>query len=328
MNESTNNKNILISYITENNSDIITNDEMKTITYIDNISRIMIYYGNSITMEYFINNKEVDDNTISRIKEKLEKYRIYFNKYITNKDIESLAENTLNKLKYTSACFINNDEIILNLSDYGLYDNITLISNDGNYTNSSMIITYLEKKREEEFDKIYISFNRQNIDSILKTLDLINPQINTEKLELKLDLNTKESNESISEHTSDINEFRYTMTNNNQITWHNLNNTYLEITNIINKNKELLDEIDNNTIQHNEHTYNILNSINKFQNIIKEALTEKKIEIINDYLKELIGHYEQYEIDKNKITTEQVSLLNKLRNVINKTLDLIGIIPE
>lgn len=326
MNEPTNNDNILITYITENNSDIITYNEMKALAYIDNISRILIYYGNSITMEYFINNKEVDDNTISRIKEKLEKHRIYFNKYITNKDIEPLTENTLNKLKYTSDCFINNDEIILNISNYGLYDNITLISNDGNYTNSSMIITYLEQKREEEFDNIYISFNSKSIDSILKALELIKPQINIEKLNLR----TEEINESISESTFDINEFRYIMANNyqhNRISWQNLNKIYQEITNIITQNKDLLDEIENSIIQHNEHTYNILNSINKFQNIVKEVLIEKKIEILTDYLKELIAQYEQYEIDKDITTKEQVSLLNKLRNVMNQTLDLIGIIP-
>ena len=130
---------------------------IKTIINIDNISRIMEFSGYNIEKEIYIN----DVNYIQleeKIKEKLDNYRIYIEKYSNNKNLEEeyLIEDVLNKIRYSANCYIEENNIIIKNIDEESKEKYILIDNQGNYTDFSKYIAHIYEKYKNNYDNIII----------------------------------------------------------------------------------------------------------------------------------------------------------------------------
>ena len=95
----------------------------------------------------------------------------------------------------------------------------------------------------------------------------------------------------------------------------------------------------NNFIQkyqtlNSDYTYNILNKLNEFSDIVESAALKKMPHLITNYVYELASlfhtYYNQEKIitDEVAYTQERINLLKAIQIVINNSLNLIGIIPR
>ena len=91
-----------------------------------------------------------------KIKKDLDKYRVNFDVFTSEQSLydKGLVDITLNNLKNSGNCFIEEDALWLNTSKYGDEKDRVLIKSDGNYTYLLPDIAYHINKLDRGFDEL------------------------------------------------------------------------------------------------------------------------------------------------------------------------------
>lgn len=322
-----NNKKILLTTYIPSISDITKEEYLSTIVYIDNMSRLYSSLGYYIYKEIFITDSKVE-NTIY-IKKILDKYRIDINNYLDKNTLynRGIVEETLLKYKYTSNCYIKDNSLYLNLKNS---TNIELTDNEGNYSELLYLISYnyYNLSNYNEIITILPNNNIYSIENLKPSIEIIS--------NLNKNLNIKIVNPIIEKNNiNNINITRYNQSkiniSSNDITYNIIENTNIKISNLLHR-KEIQKKEKYETIK-DEISYNILNNLYEFPDIVLSVPNNKNIGLIANYIDKLTILLNSY-LNKNKIektnsiyTQEQLSLVYAAKIVLNNALDLIGIIP-
>ena len=93
---------------------------------------------------------------INQIKKDLDRYRVNFDVFTSEQSLydTGLVDTTLNNLKNSGNCFINDDALWLSTSKYGDEKDRVLIKSDGNYTYLLPDIAYHINKLDRGFDEL------------------------------------------------------------------------------------------------------------------------------------------------------------------------------
>jgi len=337
---------------------------------IDIASRIKSYYDDSKLnedIEFF--KKEGLDILLEEIKKDLDKIRVNYDVFTSEESLydKGLVDLTLDKLKMSGNCYINEDALWLKTTDYGDEKDRVLIKNDGNYTYLMPDIAYHCDKINRGFDKLidvlgadhhgYINRLKGSLEILgydsnildIKILQMVRLIKNGE--ELKLSKRTGKSY-TLNELVDDvgINATRYffvshsldtqmdfdldlatSESNENPIYYIEYANA--RITSILNNYKSDIKCENYNTLN-TDFTYIILNKLCEFEDIVISAGTKALPHLIANYVYELASIFHSY-YAKEKIITDdieytrqRIALLTAIKIVINNSLDLIGIIAR
>lgn len=308
---------------------------------------------------------------LKQIKIDLDKYRVNFDVWTSEQTLydEGLIENIMVKLRKSGDCYIKEDALWLNTAKYGDEKDRVLVKSDGNYTYLVPDIAYHSNKFERNFDECidvfgadhhgYVSrlkialeilgYDTNKLD--VKILQMV--RIIKDGKELKLSKRTGQTitlNDLIDE--AGINATRYffasksidtqmdfnldlaiKQTNENPVYYIEYANA--RITKILNKyhrydlvgkkNYMYLDE---------ELTYNILNKLYEFKDVVENASKKRIPHLITNYVYELAGSFHNYYsniqiiTENEEETLEHLLLINAIKIVINNSLNLLGIIPR
>ena len=328
-----NNKKININLNINNPDDLLSIKYIRSIIYIDNISRILSFIGYTPNKECYINNNELDN--INTITKKIDNYRIDINEFI-NKDIiyqEGLIDNIITKLRYTDLCYIKDDNLYIETTKYQDTEDRLLIDKNGFYNDLLFNIANHINKLNKDYIGI-IDISNKPLNGLKQSLQILsyNNILTTKIIEDNLLDNLN---------NLDINNLRYLISSinieepiedytNNKFNY--IEEQYVTICSILNKNKII--SIDNYTTIQNNKAYNILNKLNEFENIVISSANNLEPNMIANYTYELSKLFNSYyEEEKNNdyksiYTKERLNLLLATKIVLSNALDLIGIIPR
>lgn len=355
-----NSKKIILEFLSPNLPEFLTINEGREIIYIDNLARILSFCGYDVMKEYYIQDSDDNLENMEKIKKDLDIFRINFEKYTYESDLNKncLIENTLSELRYTNACYINNNSMCLKISNYEAKEDLNLIKEDGSYANILSIITHYNDIVKKQYDKIITTKNMNNpikFDSIKASLKILGQ--NTDNIDIKnikdvnligtnVDLNLMNLIKKI-----DINTIRYFLTSSSIGDSINLNIDlsiatskenpiyYIEdinakICTILANHRQKIKKVDKFTTLNTKMSYNILKSLYDFQNIIIESCKKNSPTILTNYIYELTKLFDLYDSNEKIITedeiytNERLNLLLAIKIVLNNALNLIGIIPR
>ena len=322
-----NNKKIKIEVITNNSYNLI-NNYLNTLLYIDNLSRIMQYCKFDIEKEIFF----IEDKTdYDIIKKQLDNYRIYVEKYSNNIEITNdyIIEDLINKIRYTNKCYIEDNKLLIKNVDDNSKEQYSLINENGDYTTFSKILTNIYKIYKEGYNEIYIYSNlitNNCIDIIEEIFKSLNININLSKMNTILDNIQLDS-------ISNINKIRYIIaSNNNESNNQIIEKNLYKITSFNNKLDLIIKKITNNIDKYNNIndniSYNIMNKLIEFEDIVIKAFKEKNSNIIIIYSLELIGLVNIIIDSKSFNNSNIINLFEATKIVNNKILKIIGLIPQ
>lgn len=308
---------------------------------------------------------------LKQIKIDLDKYRVNFDVWTSEQTLydEGLIENIMVKLRKSGDCYIKEDALWLNTAKYGDEKDRVLVKSDGNYTYLVPDIAYHSNKFERNFDECidvfgadhhgYVSrlkialeilgYDTNKLD--IKILQMV--RIIKDGKELKLSKRTGQTitlNDLIDE--AGINATRYffasksidtqmdfnldlaiKQTNENPVYYIEYANA--RITKILNKyHKYDLVGKKNYMYLDEELTYNILNKLYEFKDVVENASKKRIPHLITNYVYELAGSFHNYYsniqiiTENEEETLEHLLLINAIKIVINNSLNLLGIIPR
>lgn len=308
---------------------------------------------------------------LKQIKIDLDKYRVNFDVWTSEQTLydEGLIENIMVKLRKSGDCYIKEDALWLNTAKYGDEKDRVLVKSDGNYTYLVPDIAYHSNKFERNFDECidvfgadhhgYVSrlkialeilgYDTNKLD--VKILQMV--RIIKDGKELKLSKRTGQTitlNDLIDE--AGINATRYffasksidtqmdfnldlaiKQTNENPVYYIEYANA--RITKILNKyHKYDLVGKKNYMYLDEELTYNILNKLYEFKDVVENASKKRIPHLITNYVYELAGSFHNYYsniqiiTENEEETLEHLLLINAIKIVINNSLNLLGIIPR
>ena len=308
---------------------------------------------------------------LKQIKIDLDKYRVNFDVWTSEQTLydEGLIENIMVKLRKSGDCYIKEDALWLNTAKYGDEKDRVLVKSDGNYTYLVPDIAYHSNKFERNFDECidvfgadhhgYVSrlkialeilgYDTNKLD--IKILQMV--RIIKDGKELKLSKRTGQTitlNDLIDE--AGINATRYffasksidtqmdfnldlaiKQTNENPVYYIEYANA--RITKILNKdNKYDLVGKKNYMYLDEELTYNILNKLYEFKDVVENVSKKRIPHLITNYVYELAGSFHNYYsniqiiTENEEETLEHLLLINAIKIVINNSLNLLGIIPR
>ncbi len=308
---------------------------------------------------------------LKQIKIDLDKYRVNFDVWTSEQTLydEGLIENIMVKLRKSGDCYIKEDALWLNTAKYGDEKDRVLVKSDGNYTYLVPDIAYHSNKFERNFDECidvfgadhhgYVSrlkialeilgYDTNKLD--IKILQMV--RIIKDGKELKLSKRTGQTitlNDLIDE--AGINATRYffasksidtqmdfnldlaiKQTNENPVYYIEYANA--RITKILNKyHKYDLVGKKNYMYLDEELTYNILNKLYEFKDVVENVSKKRIPHLITNYVYELAGSFHNYYsniqiiTENEEETLEHLLLINAIKIVINNSLNLLGIIPR
>lgn len=308
---------------------------------------------------------------LKQIKIDLDKYRVNFDVWTSEQTLydKGLIENIMVKLRKSGDCYIKEDALWLNTAKYGDEKDRVLVKSDGNYTYLVPDIAYHSNKFERNFDECidvfgadhhgYVSrlkialeilgYDTNKLD--VKILQMV--RIIKDGRELKLSKRTGQTitlNDLIDE--AGINATRYffasksidtqmdfnldlaiKQTNENPVYYIEYANA--RITKILNKyHKYDLVGKKNYMYLDEELTYNILNKLYEFKDVVENASKKRIPHLITNYVYELAGSFHNYYsniqiiTENEEETLEHLLLINAIKIVINNSLNLLGIIPR
>ena len=308
---------------------------------------------------------------LKQIKIDLDKYRVNFDVWTSEQTLydKGLIENIMVKLRKSGDCYIKEDALWLNTAKYGDEKDRVLVKSDGNYTYLVPDIAYHSNKFERNFDECidvfgadhhgYVSrlkialeilgYDTNKLD--VKILQMV--RIIKDGKELKLSKRTGQTitlNDLIDE--AGINATRYffasksidtqmdfnldlaiKQTNENPVYYIEYANA--RITKILNKyHKYDLVGKKNYMYLDEELTYNILNKLYEFKDVVENASKKRIPHLITNYVYELAGSFHNYYsniqiiTENEEETLEHLLLINAIKIVINNSLNLLGIIPR
>lgn len=307
---------------------------------------------------------------LDKIKKDLDIYRVNFDVFSSEQSLydRGLVEKVITKLKNDNHCYIEDGALWLKTMDYGDEKNRVLIKSDGNYTYLLPDIAYHCDKIERGFtelidvlgadhhgyiDRLKASLEMMGKDSSILDIKILQMvRLIKDNEELKLSKRTGKT-VTLSEIIEEVgvNATRYLFSSKSLDTQLDFNidlalkqNSenpvyYIEYANaricsILKNSKNYTTNIDKYQTLKSQYTYNILNKLNEFKDIVETSASKKAPHIIANYVYELASlfhtYYNQEKIITEDIqyTSERINLLKAIQIVINNSLNLIGIIPR
>lgn len=307
---------------------------------------------------------------LDKIKKDLDIYRVNFDVFSSEQSLydRGLVEKVITKLKNDNHCYIEDGALWLKTMDYGDEKNRVLIKSDGNYTYLLPDIAYHCDKIERGFDELidvlgadhhgYIDRLKASLEMMgkdsgildIKILQMVRLIKDNEELKLSKRTGKTVTLSEIIEEVG-VNATRYLFSSKSLDTQLDFNidlalkqNSenpvyYIEYANaricsILKKSKNIATNIDQYQTLKSQYTYNILNKLNEFNDIVETSASKKAPHIIANYVYELASlfhtYYNQEKIVTEDIqyTSERINLLKAIQIVINNSLNLIGIIPR
>lgn len=307
---------------------------------------------------------------LDKIKKDLDIYRVNFDVFSSEQSLydRGLVEKVITKLKNDNHCYIEDGALWLKTMDYGDEKNRVLIKSDGNYTYLLPDIAYHCDKIERGFDELidvlgadhhgYIDRLKASLEMMgkdsgildIKILQMVRLIKDNEELKLSKRTGKTVTLSEIIEEVG-VNATRYLFSSKSIDTQLDFNidlalkqNSenpvyYIEYANaricsILKKSKNIATNIDQYQTLKSQYTYNILNKLNEFKDIVETSASKKAPHIIANYVYELASlfhtYYNQEKIVTEDIqyTSERINLLKAIQIVINNSLNLIGIIPR
>ena len=307
---------------------------------------------------------------LEKIKKDLDIYRVNFDVFSSEQSLydRGLVEKVITKLKNDNHCYIEDGALWLKTKDYGDEKNRVLIKSDGNYTYLLPDIAYHCDKIERGFDELidvlganhhgYIDRLKASLEMMgkdssildIKILQMVRLMKDNEELKLSKRTGKTVTLSEIIEEVG-VNATRYLFSSKSLDTQLDFNidlalkqNSenpvyYIEYANaricsILKNSKNFATNIDKYQTLKSQYTYNILNKLNEFKDIVETSASKKAPHIIASYVYELASlfhtYYNQEKIITEDIqyTSERTNLLKAIQIVINNSLNLIGIIPR
>lgn len=307
---------------------------------------------------------------LDKIKKDLDIYRVNFDVFSSEQSLydRGLVEKVITKLKNDNHCYIEDGALWLKTMGYGDEKNRVLIKSDGNYTYLLPDIAYHCDKIERGFDELidvlgadhhgYIDRLKASLEMMgkdsgildIKILQMVRLIKDNEELKLSKRTGKTVTLSEIIEEVG-VNATRYLFSSKSLDTQLDFNidlalkqNSenpvyYIEYANaricsILKKSKNIATNIDQYQTLKSQYTYNILNKLNEFNDIVETSASKKAPHIIANYVYELASlfhtYYNQEKIVTEDIqyTSERINLLKAIQIVINNSLNLIGIIPR
>lgn len=307
---------------------------------------------------------------LDKIKKDLDIYRVNFDVFSSEQSLydRGLVEKVITKLKNDNHCYIEDGALWLKTMDYGDEKNRVLIKSDGNYTYLLPDIAYHCDKIERGFDELidvlgadhhgYIDRLKASLEIMgkdsgildIKILQMVRLIKDNEELKLSKRTGKTVTLSEIIEEVG-VNATRYLFSSKSLDTQLDFNidlalkqNSenpvyYIEYANaricsILKKSKNIATNIDQYQTLKSQYTYNILNKLNEFKDIVETSASKKAPHIIANYVYDLASlfhtYYNQEKIVTEDIqyTSERINLLKAIQIVINNSLNLIGIIPR
>lgn len=307
---------------------------------------------------------------LDKIKKDLDIYRVNFDVFSSEQSLydRGLVEKVITKLKNDNHCYIEDGALWLKTMDYGDEKNRVLIKSDGNYTYLLPDIAYHCDKIERGFDELidvlgadhhgYIDRLKASLEMMgkdsgildIKILQMVRLIKDNEELKLSKRTGKTVTLSEIIEEVG-VNATRYLFSSKSLDTQLDFNidlalkqNSenpvyYIEYANaricsILKKSKNFATNIDKYQTLKSQYTYNILNKLNEFKDIVETSASKKAPHIIANYVYDLASlfhtYYNQEKIVTEDIqyTSERINLLKAIQIVINNSLNLIGIIPR
>lgn len=308
---------------------------------------------------------------LNQIKEDLDKYRVNFDVWSSEQSVydQGLVDITINKLKNSGKCYVENNALWLKTSEYGDEKDRVLIKSDGTYTYLLPDIAYHSDKINRGYDLLvdvlgadhhgYIKRIHAGIDIIgydssildIKILQMVRLIKDGEELKLSKRTGKTITLNDLMEDVG-INATRYFFAsraldtqmdfNLDVATKENNDNPiyYIEYANarisqvLKNANNIISSNITEYTYLNNENTYNILNKLYEFKDIVISSGEKRLPHLIVNYVYELATLFHSYYAKEKIITNneeetkEKLALLRAVKIVLNNSLNLIGIIPR
>ena len=328
-------------------------------------------YGDTkITEEIEFFKQEGLTTLLNQIKKDLDKYRVNFNIFTSEQSLydKCLVEDTLNKLRYTDNCYLQDDALWLKTSNYGDEKDRVLIKNDGNYTYFTPDIAYHIDKINRGYDRIidvlgadhhgYINRLKAALAILGKDSNILDIKILQmvrlikDGEELKLSKRTGKTI-TLMDLVDEIgvNATRYFFSSHSLDTAMDFNIDlaskesnenpvyYIEYANaricsILKNYKEKIEPVEKYTTLKSEEAYTILNKLTEYEDIVISSCLKGSPHLIANYVYELASLFHSF-YAKEKIITEdkdatkeKINLLFSIQIVINNALELIGIIPR
>ena len=328
-------------------------------------------YGDTkITEEIEFFKQEGLTTLLNQIKKDLDKYRVNFNIFTSEQSLydKCLVEDTLNKLRYTDNCYLQDDALWLKTSNYGDEKDRVLIKNDGNYTYFTPDIAYHIDKINRGYDRIidvlgadhhgYINRLKAALAILGKDSNILDIKILQmvrlikDGEELKLSKRTGKTI-TLMDLVDEIgvNATRYFFSSHSLDTAMDFNIDlaskesnenpvyYIEYANaricsILKNYKEKIEPVEKYTTLKSEEAYTILNKLTEYEDIVISSCLKESPHLIANYVYELASLFHSF-YAKEKIITEdkdatkeKINLLFSIQIVINNALELIGIIPR
>jgi len=336
--------------------------------------KIYDFYGNSkleSDIEFF--KQEGLNELLDQIKKDLDRYRVNFNLFTSEQSLydKGLVEQTLMNLQRTDNCYIKEDALWLKTTNYGDEKDRVLVKNDGNYTYFLPDIAYHMDKYRRGYDELINVFGSDHHGYInrlkaaitilgedsnklnIKILQMVRLIKDGEELKLskrtgktvtlidlidELGVNTTRyffSSRSLDTQMDFDLDLALKQSNENPVYYIEYANA--RICSIIKNyqgNLNTINDIREFITLDNDNTYNILNKLYEFPDIVISAGLKKQPHLIANYAYELAALFHSY-YQKEKIITdnevytkERIALLMAIKIVLNNALDLIGIIPR
>lgn len=331
-------------------------------------------YGNTLIdndIEFF--KQQGLDELLEQIKKDLDRFRVNFNVFTSEQSLydKHLVEEVLTELQKKDHCYIKEDALWLKTTNYGDEKDRVLVKNDGNYTYFLPDIAYHKDKYQRGYDELidvlgsdhhgYINRLKAAITMLgedssklnIKILQMV--RLIKDGAEFKLSKRTGKS-VTLMELVDDIgvNATRYFFASHSLDTTMDLDLDlalkqsnenpvyYIEYANAricsilknYKQNQEEIKNINEFITLNNDTTYNILNKLIEFPDIVISSGLKQQPHIIANYAYDLAtlfhSYYQQEKIitDNDTYTKERIALLMAIQIVLNNALDLIGIIPR
>ena len=306
------------------------------------------------------------DILLDGIKKDLDKFRVNFDVFTSEQSLydRGFVENTLNKLKNSGKCYIDEGALWLKTTD--LYDekDRVLVKSDGNYTYLLPDIAYHSDKFNRGYDRLidvlgsdhhgyihrlrssleFVGYDSSKID--IRILQMVRLLRNGEEVKLsKRTGKTITLNELIED--VGVNAARYffasksldtqmdfdldlAVKNSNENPIYYIEYANARISSIL-KNKEV-EKIDNYSTMNNETAYTILNKLMEFEDILINAASRELPHMVANYLYELASLFHSY-YSKEKIVTEDIeytkerlAFIKAIKIVMNNAANILGLI--
>lgn len=310
------------------------------------------------------------EKLLAQIKKDLNKYRVNFNIFTSEQSLYDnyAIDDTLNKLKASNNCYINEGALWLKTSQYGDEKDRVLIKSDGTYTYLTPDIAYhldkINRGYEELIDVLgadhhgYVNRLKAAITMLDKNSDILDVKIlqmvrlikdgeelklskRTGKtitlMELVDEIGINATRYFFSSHSLDTNidlniDLALKETNENPVYYIEYANA--RICSILKKYHQETKKINKYETLKSEEAYNILNKLIEFPDIVISASNKKEPHQVANYIYDLSTLFHSFYAKEKIITEDEIStqerinLLLAVKIVIENSLNLLGIIPR